>query len=227
MNGGAIGAAAQTTQKTKNASTVARKKAANPKLILPSRRRVFYNLHMTETELDSLSLIPAHKIELFLVCVGQKPVCAITISEDTPQNHADIRKFAEDNNHHIVTKNKLLFISKDKQKATKASTLLPPKTLEETIELGGLFGYPKDTSIAYYNRINRLDGDKILDSSKYYQLTTDHPEVVFAGYRVREDHVNEDLQTARDWMEICKKEIPNIANRASQSFLTYHQASSD
>jgi hypothetical protein len=81
---------------------------------------------------------------------------------------------------------------------------------DDLIEKGYLFGYPKDAVKAYSSHENMT----VIIPSNFHQYWAP-----YVRYLVRADHIHEDTLIAKNWADIIRNDIPELASQFEDSMV--------
>ena len=169
------------------------------------------------SELASFSCISAQsKVQLFLAAIGIKPVSWINI---TNKNETEklINWLTKVGLYYLTSTDdsSLIFVSKNKTLLSEANNIAFSNTKESIIKKCLLFGYPEQTALAHYsfyyinpNGTKNITGRNIHPRNDFSEFPFDY--LPYLCYTVRLNHEIEDMETAKKWYDIVKKDAPEL-----------------
>ena len=165
-----------------------------------------------ENRLLYLSALTLSRIEFWLTYRGIKLASTTPLrNKFTTKNAATKRivKWLEDADLYYVIDKKhkdMIHISKDKALAEKMAKIQWSEDPKDIIFRGNKYGFP-------INAVKAFAKD-LISMGDYWEIRErimKYPYWHYARYRVRSGHEFEDLQVAKKWATIIRKEVPKLA----------------
>lgn len=159
-----------------------------------------------------LSMMAQSKVELWLVHRDKKKACSISLrnnfSTETAKSKRIENWIKDAGLHYVVDKeNKnLLHISKDPDLSQKMNDLQWSQKPSDIIFRGKQYNYPEKAVEAFAKNIESMS-----DYIEVRERIKKFPYWHYARYRVRVRHEKDDLQVAKKWADLIRKEVPKLA----------------
>lgn len=200
--------------------------------VTPGRVTLMKNNNVIKDRLLKLPLDPGEKVLLWLTFIGQKPVSDIHVlirdkeklrkgeftskNSDIESNLVEIKTWITDAGliYEIEKEHPTAWrVGKDKTQIIKSIDYLHNSNKDKQIELGLIFGYPKNSVEAYVNNQETTYEQFIQimipprgiegENSEYFW-----PYAIFA---ISKSHQDEGVKLAKLWADIIRNDLPELA----------------